>query len=110
MSIFDAFENMDRRSAHFRASAAKAATGLAPEQLVPGAIVTVSSCKATGDRSYTDTIWEVASTNGGHALLRWRAGPKPFSERPTLVQIFEREFYPAEHMLDDAGAQSGEAV
>ena len=75
--------------------------GLGHEQLVPGAIVTCGPCKHTGDRSWIGCIWRVLATNGGHIALECVRGDyaRKLDDRVVML-ISEREWYPAEHMLD----------
>ena len=102
--MFSFFEDMEKGRADRCAVAAKAAAGLSAEQLVPGAVVTLSTCRATGDRSWTGSVWEVVATNGGHAKLKWCGGEPRYSGADPFifVQIHERQFYPAEHLLGEA--------
>ncbi len=48
---------------------------LAAAELASGKLVTISFNKSIGDRSLSQAIWEVVSTNDGHALVRCRTSP-----------------------------------
>jgi hypothetical protein len=108
MGMFD-WDEMDRRINSLVSSAQKSPPGLAPEHLVPGAIVMQSPNLFTGDRSYTDAIFEVVAITPGHVALKWLAGPKPFGKGTITSVIHEHRFYPAEHVLDALIGQKASA-
>jgi hypothetical protein len=94
----DKWQN-DRR--HSIEQANKCPKGIDHSQLVPGALVTMSPCKNTGDRSFTNGIWRVLAANGGHVALECAHrdyGSKP-GDRIVCI-ISEHEWYPAENMLE----------
>lgn len=100
--MFD-WDRMEQRRQQSIAAARNAKPGLPREQLVPGAIITLSPNLSTGDRSYTDRIFEVVGRNEGHLLVKQCAGNVPFySKGPHLLTIHEHEFYGAEHLLEHA--------
>jgi hypothetical protein len=79
--------------------ARSAPKGVELEQIVPGGIYTVSTCKATGDRSYQDTIWEVKAVAGASILAIARNDGFWRDRGSVLLNFSEREWYPAEHLL-----------
>lgn len=94
------FEDMERNKAHAIAMARRSPRGMDKAQLVPGAVVTFSPNLTTGDRSYTDTIFEVLAFSGTQVVLKYRAGYEPYKRDRIMVMRHEHEFYPAEHVLD----------
>ena len=86
---------------HFVGHARRAVPGLPKEHLVPGALVTVSPCKCTGDRSYSHDVWEIVAANEGHLSIR-KIGAKSsdyFGYAPCIDSVHEHEFYGADHMV-----------
>lgn len=83
--------------------------GMPREQLVPGAIVTISTNKATGDRSYTDSIWQVEGSSGNSILLSLVSGHCFGDRKQRLVQFHEHEFYAAEHLAEKTPKEEGSA-
>jgi hypothetical protein len=91
---------MENSRRHFSEFAKKAPPGLPKEHLTPGALVTLSACKCTGDRSYSHDVWEILAVNEGHASIRKvNAGEDDFGGKPRIVSIQEHEFYGAEHLI-----------
>jgi hypothetical protein len=91
------YEHNRRKSLEQARSCAR---GLAPEQIVPDAIVTHGPCKATGDRGGIQVIWRVLATNGGHVALECvRADYIRKIGYRSVAVIAEHEWYPAEHLL-----------
>jgi len=96
-------EDFERRQDGFRKVAAMAPKGLGLEQVVPGAVVTFSSCRATGDRSYTDTVFVVLATSPGNIVAKMLYGGHRHGKDDDGVRIistYEREVYAAEHLMD----------
>jgi hypothetical protein len=97
--MFD-WDRMESHRRHFSEFAKKANPGLPREHLTPGALVTLSACKCTGDRSYSHDVWEILAANEGHASIRKiNARDGSFGSEPCIVSIQEHEFYGAEHLL-----------
>ena len=98
MSIFDLLNVGGReRDDRFVAAAKNAPKGMGVEHLLPGALVTMSASKATGDRSYCHDIYEVVAVNAGTALFKPTGlCEKPWTDKLAVIQIYEREFYTAE--------------
>jgi hypothetical protein len=98
--MFD-WDKMRKDKARAVASARATQPGLPREQLVPGALVTVSPCLCTSDRSYSHDVFEVVAMNGGHVLLRYqdRSKERGHFRGPHLLAVHEHEFYPAEHLI-----------
>jgi hypothetical protein len=97
--MFD-WDRMEERRQQSVASAKRSARGLPKEHLTPGALVTISPCKCTGDRSYSHDVWEIVAANEGHLCIRKiNARPSDFGAEPTVICIHEHEFYGADHLL-----------
>lgn len=109
--MFDFLNDMERNRAASTALAKTAAAGMAPEHLVPGALVTMGPSLTIGDRSYTNEIMEVMASNAGTVLVRRKAGGYGFDQenKPRLVVIHEHRFYPAEHLYEAIVAAESEA-
>lgn len=94
------WEGMRRSRDASAALARKAAPGLPKEHLVPGALVTISPCKCTGDRSYSHDIWQIAAANEGHlSVTKLNARDGDHFKGPHVINIHEHEFYGAEHLV-----------
>lgn len=99
--MFD-WDDMERRRRSAVESARKAAVGLPREHLTPGALVTISPCKCTGDRSYSCDIWEIIAANEGHlSIKKHNASPNDMFAGPRVICIHEHEFYGAEHLIEN---------
>ncbi|MGX7706355.1 hypothetical protein [Methylobacterium sp. Gmos1] len=92
------FDGMRRAQERQTKLANTALKGLPPEQIVPGALVTLSTNLATGDRSYVSDIYEVLAANGGTVIMKPTELCRDdfLSQRPRSVQFHEHKFYPAE--------------
>lgn len=75
---------------------------LTREHLVPGAVVTISTNKSTGDRSYTNELFSVVGSNGGHVVVCAidREGFWGRINKRIILQLKEHDFYPADHLVD----------
>lgn len=109
--VFSIFgEDYEHNRRRLVEAANKAPKGISASHLVPGAVVTVGPNKATGDRSYMDEIFEVIAVAGVTVGLRsLHGGPSYRGEKPVLVQVHEREFYEAEHLLAEVSQEEGPA-
>jgi len=100
MSSFfsDDFEEFRRTLTGVAKTAPK---GLDHEQITPGAIITFSSCRATGDRSYTDAIFRVVATTPADVIVKMIHGGHRGSDDDGIrhIKLYEREVYAAEHLL-----------
>lgn len=95
------FDGMRRDREAMQKICSRAAAGMGPEHLVPGAIVTVGPNHAIGSRSYGEAIFEVLASNAGTVLLGFAHGRRSYDKEPTvLLWIHEQNFYPAEHLLE----------
>lgn len=93
----DDYETNRRRSIEQARACRK---GLPDSQLVPGAVVTHSANKHTGDRGGVSAIWKILATNAGHVALECvRGDPYRKIGYRTSQLVSEYEWYAAEHLL-----------
>jgi hypothetical protein len=80
---------------------------LSAEELVPGAVVTVSENKRVADRSLVDAVWEIIAVNEAHCVLKFDCGNPPLDPAflTRVVPLQEHDFYQAD---DLAAALKGE--
>lgn len=75
---------------------------LTTEHLVPGAVVTISTNKSTGDRSYINELFSVVGSNGGHVVVCAidREGFLGRVNKRIILQLKDHDFYAADHLVD----------
>jgi len=69
--------------------------GLERSMLDVGDVVTFSRNKITGDRSYTNSVWEVIAVNPAQAMLKVVGGESRTwaGDKPIMLMLDEYEFY-----------------
>jgi hypothetical protein len=108
MFDWDAENHRHRRAVD---SARASAPGLPRDQLVPGALVTLSPNRCTGDRSFSHEIYEILASNEGHVLIKQAIGkPAEYFKGPHSIPIHEHEFYGADHFASVVAEQERDKI
>lgn len=101
MTMFIDWDDIRKEREDARRNAKTYPPGMPSEQLIRGALITLSPNKQTGSRSYADDIHEVLSANAGHVVLRSTGLCRRTDGNGIFaVCIFEHEFYPAEALAN----------
>jgi len=85
---------------HARSRDIKRGGRLSAEELVPGAVVTVSENKRVADRSLVDAVWEIIAINEAHCVLKFDCGNPPLDPAflTRVVPLQEHDFYQADDL------------